>query len=45
MLQVAVDHRDIVGARRQPALDHRAGEAEPVDAAQAAQARVRRAMA
>ena len=40
VLQVAVDHRDVVGARRQPALDHRSRQAEPVDAADAAHARV-----
>ena len=37
MLQVAVDHRDEFGARRQPALDHRAREAEAIDAPDAAQ--------
>ena len=40
MLQVAVDHRDEVGARRQPAFDHRARQAEPVDPPEAAHARV-----
>ena len=40
MLQIAVDHRDEIGARRQPALDHGAGQTEAVDAPQAAQARI-----
>ena len=40
MLKIAVDHRDEIGARSEPALDHRAGEAEPIDAAEAAQARI-----
>ena len=42
VLQVAVDHRDEIGARRQPALDHRARQAEAIDAPDAAQARIAR---
>ena len=40
VLQVAVDHGDEIGARGQPALDHRAGEPGAVDAPEAAQARI-----
>ncbi len=42
VLQVAVDHRDIIGARGHPALDHRAGKAVAVDAPETAHARVGR---
>ncbi len=31
MLKIAVDDRDIFGAGRENALDHRAGEAQPID--------------
>ena len=40
MLKIAVDHRDEIGARSEPAFDHRAGQAEPIDAAQTAQSRI-----
>ena len=42
VLQVAVDHRDQFGARRQPALDDRAREADAIDAPDAARARIAR---
>ena len=40
VLQIAVDHRDEIGARRQPAFDHRAGKTDPIDAPDAADARI-----
>ena len=42
VLQIAVDHRDEVGARRQPALDDRARQADAIDAPDAAQPRIAR---
>ena len=40
VLQVAVDHRDELGARRQPAFDHRARQTNAIDPPDAADARV-----
>ena len=40
MLEVAVDDGDEIGAGGEPALDHGAGEAGAVDAAQAAHPRI-----
>ena len=40
VLEVAVDDGDVVGAGGEPALDHGAGEAGAVDAAQAAHPRI-----